>query len=95
MGGQNSHPAWWQMLQIGHPLQVVLGLLEQDLICGWLVYGKIQATQSPWRNRHSRENFPGFRGLTHLNISIFIFLKFNNFGLKSFFFFLNAEYLTC
>ena len=26
------------------------------------------------------KNFPGFKGLTHLNISIFIFLKFNNFG---------------
>lgn len=44
-------------LQIGYPLRVVLGLLEQDSICGRFIYGKTRATQNPRGNSHSRENF--------------------------------------
>lgn len=44
-------------LQIGYPLQVVLGLLEQDSTCDWFIYGNTRATQNPWGNSHSRENF--------------------------------------
>lgn len=78
--GTGLPPARRHVLQIVLSLQVVVGLLEQDLVCGQFAEGNTQATQRPWGNSHSRENFLGFRGLTHLKISIFIFLKFNSFG---------------
>ena len=44
------------------------------------IYDRIWATQSLWQIAILEKHFLGFRRLTHLKTSIFIFLKFNNSG---------------